>query len=186
MKSFLLSIISFITYMITCEWYWNSEEDTAQKYTAYRRSITNFVLLFMVSIYGIPDIPEEDAFLLPLTMWVILSEIFFATTHRLLHTKPLYWIHKQHHENNPSFSTSCLDAHPIEFFVGNILVASLPMYLIRGSANCQMFWAFFATLNTVKAHHDEDVHQIHHRKFKYNYSQGTYILDRWFGTYKYE
>ena len=182
-----LSLIAFVTYVATCEFYlqWDMTEGPLQKYIAYRRSIQNFVLLFLVCMAGcVPPIPVTSACLLPFFSWILLSEMFFAASHRLLHTKHVYWIHKQHHENNPSFSTSCFDAHPIEFFIGNMVVATLPMYMVPGALTAQGAWAAFATVNTVLAHESDDAHQTHHKYFACNYSQGTYLLDRWFGTYR--
>lgn len=181
MNNIILATIAHSTYLLSCEYCWQSEPETAQKMIAYRRTNSNFAMVYAVLLF-LPPIPTSSN--MPLIQWILLTEIFFAMCHRLLHTPYLYFIHKQHHENNPTHCTSCLDAHPIEFFVANIGAAGVPMVILPGTFLTQILWVLIAVVNTVMAHHFEGAHSIHHTKFKYNYSQGTYILDRIFKTYK--
>lgn len=181
MKNILLASLAHATYILSCEYYWDKEPDKPQKMIAYRRTHTNFSMLYAI-LFLLPDIPIKPR--MPLVQWILMAEVFFTICHRLLHTKYFYWIHKQHHQNSPSYCTSCLDAHPIEFFIGNIGAAALPMILLPGSFLSQIAWVLIAVVNTVMAHHQKELHAIHHKKFNYNYSQGTYILDRVCGTYK--
>jgi sterol desaturase/sphingolipid hydroxylase (fatty acid hydroxylase superfamily) len=121
--------------------------------------------------------------LLCLALWAVGAELIFSISHYALHSKHLYWIHKQHHENNPTYSTSCLDAHPIEFFTGNVGSIALPMIMYPGSVAMSFFWIIFTTANTCHAHCIEGAHTIHHERFRYNYGQGGYVFDRIMGTF---
>jgi sterol desaturase/sphingolipid hydroxylase (fatty acid hydroxylase superfamily) len=56
-----------------------------------------------------------------LFLFHILSyDLWFYMTHALLHTKPLYWIHKKHHEKpHPIFSDAYHD-HPLDSSIAAI------------------------------------------------------------------
>ena len=89
-------------------------------------------------------------------------------------------------QNNPSYSTSCLDAHPLEFFFGNVFVVGLPMCIFKGSEIATLIWVGYAMFNTIWGHTVEGEHKIHHKgRFRYNYGAAPFfIFDRMLGTYK--
>ena len=186
-------IVSNVTYYIACNFFKHTEGKSLQRIIAYQNSYKNFMYLNGLSVilynfFNIKRMPtKSDNSLLydifTVVWWSLMSEFIFSILHRLLHTKKLYWIHKQHHKNNPSFSTSSLDCHPLEFFFCNTLSIVLPMYMFPASGIIGLLWIIFVTLNTCYAHHKEGTHMIHHRRFKYNYGQGSYMLDKAFGTY---
>ena len=186
-------IVSNVTYCIACNFFKATESKSIQRIIAYQNSCKNFMYLnalsiFLSFVFNIKRLPVAsnnslvfDIF--TVVWWSFMSEFIFTILHRLLHTKQLYWIHKQHHKNNPSFSTSSLDCHPLEFFFCNTLSIALPIYMFPASNIIGLLWIIFVTVNTCYAHHTEGIHMIHHKKFRYNYGQGSYALDRLCGTY---
>ena len=185
-----LVFLSFVTYLFTCFILGRNEARMEQRDRALFRSILNFGLLGVISFCipydNVPSATNPLHPVLTLTIWVVIADLIFTITHRLLHTRPLYWIHKQHHENRPSYSTSTFDAHPIEFLFGNVATGLVPMLIFKGSEFTQFLWIFGAVINTTIGHHQEGPHLIHHSLLKCNYGQGFYIWDRLFGTYKYK
>tara|TARA_B110000438_G_C15743582_1_gene619677 strand:- start:35 stop:586 length:552 start_codon:yes stop_codon:yes gene_type:complete len=183
MNNVFLSVVALITYICSCIYIGKKENDTAQRRLAYTNSINNFIILIFLSIF-IPNIPISDSHFIPFISWILLSEFLFTISHRILHTKYLYFLHKQHHQNNPSYTTSSFDASLFEFLVGNIGTGVLPMYFIYGSKIAKVSYTIIVIYNVVLSHSREGPHIIHHKLFNYNYGQGLYLFDRLFGTYK--
>jgi sterol desaturase/sphingolipid hydroxylase (fatty acid hydroxylase superfamily) len=172
------NLIAVSTYMLSC--YALAPIDEGGKRTlAFKRSMFNFVLLLTLNRTELPVSPS----LVNVLLWYPLSESIFSVIHHCLHFKPLYWIHKQHHEHEIPCSTSCFDAHPIEFFMSNVMSYALPIYIFPGPLYMQVFALVITVVNTVLAHCSPGVHRIHHQKRKYNFGFGTYTYDKIMNTY---
>lgn len=183
MKNVFLTLIALLTYMLACIYHGKNEKNTYQKRSAFLNSVFNFIILAFISIF-IPPIPTSESNIFPFISWILLSEVFFTILHRILHTKYLYSYHKQHHLNNPSYTTSSFDASILEFLIGNIATGIIPAYIIPGNIIAQLFYVIVVVYNVVLSHCQEGPHIIHHKKFNCNYGQGLYLLDRIFGTYR--
>ena len=146
---------------------------------AFKRSMFNFLLLLPFST---TELPTSSSFL-SILIWYPFSELKFSVIHHCLHFKLLYWIHKQHHEHIIPCSTSCLDVHPIEFFISNVMSFVLPIYLFSGPVYLQIFTLIIFNVNIVLAHCRPGDHKIHHQKRKYNFGFGTYTYDKIMNTY---
>ena len=135
---------------------------------------------------------NESLFLLPL--FVILGDVYFYMTHRLMHTPLLWRLHKHHHRTSVSVSRS-LDASVMEhcfcnlgsFAAGTVILSQMDyvphVYVLY-------IWTAVATWGSCTGHSngnapgDNEEHLMHHKHPAYNYGFGLYVFDRLFGTYK--
>jgi sterol desaturase/sphingolipid hydroxylase (fatty acid hydroxylase superfamily) len=61
-----------------------------------------------------------------LVIYILLEEVLFYYSHRLLHWKRIYkYVHKQHHDFKAPIGIAAEYAHPIEFVFGNLLPGTL-------------------------------------------------------------
>jgi len=129
---------------------------------------------------------------------VILNDTWFYLTHRLLHMKPFYRLHKRHHScvtpsvwSNDYFSApDIFIQHVYFFFVPFILPIPLEVLIahrlydqIKGMAGHCGFEYFAGRLSRwpfpfASTH----FHDRHHEKFTCNFANTLTIWDRIFGT----
>jgi len=123
--------------------------------------------------------------------YVICADIWFFSLHILCHKIPiLYSFHKYHHRISSTSAVSALDAHPIEHLIINLGAVTIGPYLWIGNIKTIYLWIILTTLSTCLSHSGYKhflmgtQHNTHHIMSKYNYGQGTYILDRILKTYR--
>lgn len=136
-----------------------------------------------------------------LTLWL---EIWFYVSHRALHHKSLFWIHRQHHTakvteplTSLSFSLgerAILDGGVLLFawamaFVLPITIQGLILtvminyiFNVVAHANTEFMPRFFVHNPIGRMFITPTFHSMHHARFKGHYGLYTTILDRVFGT----
>ena len=67
------------------------------------------------------DLPAVGAIIKTLLISHLFENIMFYITHRLFHTKALYWLHKQHHTFAGTIGPAAEYANPIEFIIAKYL-----------------------------------------------------------------
>lgn len=143
------------------------------------------------------------SFLLTLVLTTVWAEIWHYASHRAFHTRPLHWIHLEHHRSRiNTWMTAISFSFPekVVFDLGLLLpLALLDMsaslnflgiagwyigYLIINSfshANFEMkpqnFNQFLGKVITSTTYHS-----LHHSRYTGNYGLGTRVLDRLFRT----
>jgi sterol desaturase/sphingolipid hydroxylase (fatty acid hydroxylase superfamily) len=131
-------------------------------------------------------------------------EIWFYATHRLMHTRSLYWIHRQHHTAHvvdplASLSFSILErailllgalgaavafsrlVHPIG--AAGLFAYALTNYALNvlGHTNVEVYPAWFARSPVGRWIVTPTYHALHHARYRGHYGLFTSVLDRAFG-----
>jgi sterol desaturase/sphingolipid hydroxylase (fatty acid hydroxylase superfamily) len=118
---------------------------------------------------------------------VIIIDVWFFTTHRLIHVPVLYkWVHKFHHQFTAPCAPACMYANPLEFAIGNVMGIILGPCLTNCHPLLSLFWLTFSLVSTSATHSGYLVlgaqnHDWHHEHFNYNYGTNVF-MDRLFGT----
>ena len=127
---------------------------------------------------------------------IICGDIYFYLPHRPLHTKYFWHLHKSHHQGKVCVAKS-LDADMLEHLFGNLgsfVAGFLFLWYFNFIVNIYIvhFWTLLATINTCISHSagrapfDSGIHHLHHKRLKYNFGTGLYLMDRLMGSYKKE
>ena len=198
----MIEIYIFLIHFI-CYWSMVYEYDKSVPpqifWKSAKNSLKNQILYTLPSIYLLVNYYpiKYDNILLSfgyIPFLVVAGDCYFYITHRPLHTKILFNLHKSHHNGIVHVAKS-LDADGIEHIVGNLgsfIIGILLFQYFGYIINIYVleFWVGFSTINTCISHSnkncllDDGNHQTHHKYLKCNYGTGLYILDRCFGSYK--
>jgi len=117
---------------------------------------------------------------------LLLSDLIFFLTHRLLHAPRFYaTYHKLHHEITAPVSLSATYLTPLDFY-SNILSIYLPPIALSAHEYTMIAWVVLSTLNTVIIGHGgfapiSSFHDKHHEVFNCNYGIGLWA-DKFFGS----
>lgn len=168
---------------------------------AVYNSLINQLLVTAPAIYiGLHYYPIHNNNLLlslvSLPVLVITGDIYFYTSHRIMHTKYMWKYHKSHHADEVCIAKA-LDADRLEHLICNIGSFVIGFYILLYfgiSINIYVIylWIALSTISTCISHsssmsktpYDTGNHRIHHELLKYNFGTGFYIMDRLFGSYK--
>jgi sterol desaturase/sphingolipid hydroxylase (fatty acid hydroxylase superfamily) len=143
-------------------------------------------VIYLISVYsefGIDTNYVNYTFTLKQTLFhlsafVLMTEIFFYYSHRLLH-HPLFYIpiHKLHHEFHSPIALAATYAHPVEFLFGNLFAVSVGPVLLRTPIYLYWLWIVISTIGTLYHHcgyltpfhipfdHEPEFHDFHHESF---------------------
>lgn len=135
------------------------------------------IAYYMKKAKGFPedfrDVPDFPRVVVDLIVCILVDEIGFYYSHRLVHNKFLYKnIHKQHHEWQSPIAITALYCHPLEYILSNILPVAAGSIIMQSHTSVTWLWFVLATLTTVNNHSgyhlpfsmSPEFHDFHHLK----------------------
>ncbi|XP_076316041.1 fatty acid hydroxylase domain-containing protein 2-like isoform X2 [Tachypleus tridentatus] len=136
------------------------------------------------------ELPTFQWVLLELSVFILVEEVAFYYSHRVLHHPRFYkYIHKQHHEWAAPIAITAIYCHPLEHIFSNVLPPFLGVLFMGSHTATCWLWFTIAILSTLNAHSgyhfpffpSPEAHDFHHLKFNQNYGV-LGVLDRFHGT----
>lgn len=166
-------------------------------------TIVFFSLMFgIISLQANPGPAITAVSFLTAFIW---AEVWFYATHRVLHGRRFYWIHRQHHVAKVANPITAISFSVIErfIFVGGFIgflgLVSLFIPLSRpgilsfaviayianvlGHSNVEFVPAWIAKSRLGGVFYTPSFHSMHHARYHGHYGLYTTVLDRWFNTY---
>ena len=102
--------------------------------------------------YLMEDWPTTTQVIGQFMFFLIVEDVTFYWSHRLLHHPQFYWIHKKHHQYNISITLAATYAHPIEFILGNALPFGIGYRLLSDVTNVHLVtiivWSVYRLIET--------------------------------------
>ena len=150
----------------------------------------NFTLIAQIVMFSIiPNgILDPQYVVWRFLICIVIAEIVFFYTHKLLHCPLLYKYHRLHHEFIEPCASSALYCHPIEAVFSNQLAVTIGPAITGMSLVEIGIWSIFCAINTIKAHSglrknyfNSRYHDLHHSKRNVNFGF-LYLLDILHGT----
>jgi len=131
--------------------------------------------------------PESFGVWLKQLVWCALwADIWFYTTHRLLHWPVLYrHIHSWHHRWHRPLPWVTYDAHPLEHLLTNTGSILVPLMLVGPTSSLLVHsWVLLVITQATWSHAGPwpwSPHERHHTHFQVHYGLSLF-MDRWLQT----
>ncbi|CAG9801959.1 unnamed protein product [Chironomus riparius] len=137
-----------------------------------------------------PELPTFFITMRDLLICFFSQEIFFYYSHRMLHYKRFYWLHKQHHEFIAPIAIAAEYCGVVEHILSNLLPVVIGFKFVNAHVTTAVLWLTIVIVTTLSDHsgyhlpfmHSSRLHDYHHLKFNVNYSVYGF-LDKLHGTY---
>jgi sterol desaturase/sphingolipid hydroxylase (fatty acid hydroxylase superfamily) len=205
------SLVSFWGVYFIGAYLWDTDDVITRpkaeitKEKVYRRLFGNVCasILFLPIIPHIPELIVYNNVIVKYVCTAFLAETWFHFSHRLLHTKYLYFLHRDHHAYIKASALSGLYCSFFEMIFVNLCSVILPLAIAGGSFSFYEVVIIFdlLALNVLTGHAqlhrtvwsnyslkvfvDNSAHEIHHKYMTGNFGS-MLIYDRLLGTYQSE
>lgn len=185
------------------------QKDTCTSRSEYaqvaRRSLTNLLLIVFPTLFILTYAVKwrRDAFgsVVPktyelyittfvalLAICIVIADFAAWSIHRALHTVPYLWtLHSMHHKHIAPIAISCIDAHPFEIVVWDMMPFWIGPFLLGVHPAFFFVFVSWAIINTLLSHcgyvidgYANEHHDLHHERLKCNYS--AFLSDWTMGT----
>lgn len=136
------------------------------------------------------QLPALTTMLMHMIVSLVVAELIFYGTHRLLHTPWMFaHVHYIHHTWQAPIGITAIFAHPLEFLLGNVPVVMFGPLLCGAHASVWILYTFLSTIDTVHGHSgwhlpflgSSEAHDFHHWEGNDNYGVLS-VLDTYYGT----
>ena len=99
------------------------------------------------------SLPSLRIILASLIFFIIIEEIAFYTTHRILHHPMMYSsVHKMHHAFSSPCAMSAIFCSPVEHLIANQIPIQLGPLILGSHLSTALLWYAIATVNTCISH----------------------------------
>lgn len=211
-------IAFFEKYRINPDRKWPWEENQATWRETLRKSLKSLLIAHLLIIpsallldiflgistkVSLEEFPSTWEIIWQITFFMFVEDFCFYWVHRALHQKRIYpYIHKIHHEYNNPIGISAEYAHPLEFFLANIVPTAMGSKLLGKNIHLvtYLLWSTLRIFETIDGHcgyefswspyrllplsGSANYHNYHHTHNIGNYGSFFMIWDVLMGTNK--
>jgi lathosterol oxidase len=163
-------------------------------------------IILAAAFFGGLFLPSESAVTIPITFLItfLWTEVWHYFSHRALHTRPLFFIHLEHHRSmttGPWTAVSFSVLEKLIFSLGIVLPIALVSRIMPVSfIGVCLYYLFYFVTNVIghsnveirksgytkkwmgKVINTPSYHAMHHARFIKNYGLITSVFDRMFNT----
>jgi methylsterol monooxygenase len=119
-----------------------------------------------------PELPTFATAMRDLFLFYIIQDILFYYSHRLLHHRWFYRIHKKHHEFTAPIGIASQYCEIVEHFLSNLFPVFFGFIFVKPHVTTVALWLTIVIVTTVNDHsgyhlpflHSSRIHDYHHMK----------------------